>query len=68
MDNELEFDKLLELLDSLLDFRCELYGVRNTIALLMDLDLSKEEIIDLGFDDTDVEYVFAHPYEEYDCE
>lgn len=60
-------DERCALLDRLLDDRCDAYGVRNTIAYLIDLGLSKDQILDLNFDDGDVDHVFKNPDEEYDC-
>lgn len=68
MDTEIKTKNKLSVLNTLLDDRCDLYGVKNTIAYLLDQGLIKEEILDLGFDEEDVEYVCEHPDDEYDCE
>lgn len=60
-------DNFMSVFNMLLDERCELYGVRNTICWLLDAGLTKEELLDLLFDEEDVDYVIAHPNEEYDC-
>lgn len=57
----------LDLLDFMLDDRCEMYGVRNTICYLLDYGLTKEEILNLKFDEEDLDYVIDNPNEEYDC-
>ena len=55
------------LLNELLNERCDMYGTRNTICYLFDFGLTRDEIIHLDFDETDVDYVEAHPDETYDC-
>lgn len=55
------------LLNQLLDDRCELYGVRNTICYLFDFGLTRDEIIALKFDANDVDDVQEHPDADYDC-
>ena len=47
-------DKKLELLDSLLDDRIEMYGVTNTIQYLLDNDFTKEELLEMKFDEADI--------------
>lgn len=61
-------DNKMSVLDMLIDERCEMFGVRNTICWLLDAGLTKEEILDLQFDEDDVNYVLENPFEEYDCE
>ena len=61
-------DNKMSVLDMLIDERCEMFGVRNTICWLLDAGLTKEEILDLQFDEDDVNYVIENPFEEYDCE
>lgn len=61
-------EKKLELLEMLIDDRCEMYGIRNTISFLMDNDFTKEELIEMKFDEDDVNYVFAHPDDCFDLE
>ena len=67
MDEQIKLQNKLSVLNQLLDDRCDLYGVRNTICYLLDGGLTKEEILDLQFDKDDVEYVVSHQDEEYDC-
>ena len=56
------------LLNELLEERCNLYGVRNTISWLFDFGLTRDEIVHLDFDEEEVDYVKEHPYQDYDCE
>lgn len=60
-------NNFMSVLNMLLDERCECYGVRNTICWLLDAGLTKEELLDLLFYEEDVDYVIAHPNEDYDC-
>ena len=47
-------DKKLELLDAMLDDRIEMYGVINTIQYLLDNDFTKEELLEMKFDEEDI--------------
>ena len=47
-------DKKLELLDAMLDDRVEMYGVINTIQYLLDNDFTKEELLEMKFDEVDI--------------
>ena len=47
-------DKKLELLDAMLDDRIEMYGVINTIQYLLDNDFTKEELLEMNFDEVDI--------------
>ena len=47
-------DKKLELLDAMLDDRIEMYGVINTIQYLFDNDFTKEELLEMKFDEADI--------------
>lgn len=48
-------DRKLHLLDVMLEERCELYGVKNTIQYLLDRDFTPDELInELLFDEDDV--------------
>lgn len=47
-------DKKLELLDTLLDDRIEMYGVANTIQYLLDNDFTKEDLLEMNFDEADI--------------
>ena len=47
-------DKKLELLDTMLDDRIEMYGVINTIQYLLDNDFTKEELLEMKFDEADI--------------
>ena len=47
-------DKKLELLDAMLDDRVEMYGVINTIQYLFDNDFTKEELLEMKFDEADI--------------
>ena len=48
-------DKKLELLDAMLDDRIEMYGVINTIQYLLDNDFTKEELLEMKFDEADID-------------
>ena len=67
MQEEVEKANRESLLNELLNDRCNLYGIRNTICYLFDFGLTKDEIIALNFDAADVDYVESHPNETYDC-
>lgn len=58
--------KLLYLFDALIEERCELYGIRNTICWFIDEGLTKEDLLLLDFDEADIDYVIANPNEDYD--
>ena len=47
-------DKKLELMDAMLDDRIEMYGVTNTIQYLLDNDFTKEELLEMKFDEADI--------------
>jgi len=47
------------LLSDLLDDRCEVFGIINTIQYLLDKDYPVEDIVALGFDRADVEKAIA---------
>ena len=47
-------NKKLELLDAMLDDRIEMYGVTNTIQYLLDNDFTKEELLEMKFDEADI--------------
>lgn len=47
-------DKKLELMDAMLDDRIEMYGVTNTIQYLLDNDFTKEELLEMNFDEADI--------------
>lgn len=47
-------DKKLELLYALLEDRIEMYGVINTIQYLLDNDFTKEELLEMKFDEADI--------------
>ena len=51
------------LLDTLIDDRCDLLGVRNTIAYFIDIGLDKEDLLELGFDEADIEIVMSPDYD-----
>lgn len=55
-----------DLFIAMLDDRIEMYGVRNTICWLLDHDLSKEQLLELEFAEDEIDYVIAHPDEDYD--
>ena len=47
-------NKKLELLDAMLDDRVEMYGAINTIQYLMDNGFTKEELLEMKFDEADI--------------
>ena len=47
-------DKKLELLDAMLEDRIEMYGVINTIQYLLDNNFTKEELLEMKFDEVDI--------------
>ena len=47
-------DKKLKLMDAMLDDRVEMYGVINTIQYLLDNDFTKEELLEMKFDEADI--------------
>lgn len=52
-------EKMIELADTLIDDRINLYGVNNTLAYLMDFGFTDDELIEMGFDSDDVRDVRA---------
>ena len=67
IQEEVEKANRESLLNELLNDRCDLYGVRNTICYLFDFGLTRDEILHLNFDAEDIDYVESHPNENYDC-
>lgn len=61
-------DKKLELLDAMLDDRTEMYGVINTIQYLLDNDFTKEELLEMKFDEADINEAVEDDMEEEDLE
>ena len=61
-------DKKLELLDAMLDGRIEMYGVINTIQYLLDNDFTKEELLEMKFDEADINEAVEDDMEEEDLE
>ena len=61
-------DKKLELLDAMLDDRIEMYGVINTIQYLLDNDFTKEELLEMKFDEADINEAIEEDMEEEDLE
>lgn len=58
--------KRINLFNRTLADRCDMFGIRNTICWLMDEGFTKDEIIiNLGFDEDDVNYVIENPDEDY---
>ena len=46
--------KKLELLEAMLDERCDVYGTINTIQYLLDRDFTKEDLLQMDFAENDV--------------
>ena len=61
-------DKKLELLDAMRDDRIEMYGVINTIQYLLDNDFTKEELLEMRFDEADINEAVEDDMEEEDLE
>lgn len=59
-------DKKLELLDAMLDDRVEMYGVINTIQYLLDNDFTKEELLEMKFDEADINEAVEDDMEDTD--
>ena len=59
-------DKKLELLDAMLDDRVEMYGVINTIQYLLDNDFTKEELLEMKFDEADINEAIEEDMEDTD--
>ena len=57
-------DKKLELLDAMLDDRIEMYGVINTIQYLLDNDFTKEELLEMKFDEADINEAIEEDMED----
>ena len=57
-------DKKLELLDAMLDDRIEMYGVINTIQYLLDNDFTKEELLEMKFDEADINKAIEEDMED----
>ena len=59
-------DKKLELMDAMLDDRIEMYGVINTIQYLLDNDFTKEELLEMKFDEADINEAIEGDMEDID--
>ena len=57
-------DTKLELLDAMLDDRIEMYGVINTIQYLLDNDFTKEELLEMKFDEADINEAIEEDMED----
>ena len=57
-------DKKLELLDAMLADRIEMYGVINTIQYLLDNDFTKEELLEMKFDEADINEAIEEDMED----
>lgn len=57
-------NKKLELLDAMLDDRIEMYGVINTIQYLLDNDFTKEELLEMKFDEADINEAIEEDMED----
>lgn len=56
-------EELMDLLNAMIDDRCDMFGISNTIAYLKDYGLTQDDIIALGFDEAMVQEVFAEDEE-----
>ena len=61
-------DKKLELMDAMLDDRIEMYGVTNTIQYLLDNDFTKEELLEMKFDEVDINEAIEEDMDEEDTD
>ena len=61
-------DKKLEMLNEMLDDRIEMYEVINTIQYLLDNDFTKEELLEMKFDEADINEAVEDDMEEEDLE
>ena len=61
-------DKERGRLDAMLDDRIEMYGVINTIQYLLDNDFTKEELLEMKFDEADINEAVEDDMEEEDLE
>ena len=59
-------DKKLELMDAMLDDRIEMYGVINTIQYLLDNDFTKEELLEMKFDEADINEAIEDDMEDFE--
>ena len=57
-------DKKLELMDAMLYDRIEMYGVINTIQYLLDNDFTKEELLEMKFDEADINEAIEEDMED----
>ena len=60
--------KKLELMDAMLDDRIEMYGVTNTIQYLLDNDYTKEELLEMKFDEVDINEAIEEDMDEEDTD
>lgn len=56
-DYDLPEKERQDLLDALIDERCEVVGILETIEFLMNLGLSKEQLLKMHFEEEDIEEV-----------
>ena len=54
----MNIEELMDLLNAMIDDRCDMFGIKNTIAYLKDYGLSKDDLVALGFDEAMVQEVF----------
>ena len=50
-------ETMIDVMNALIDDRCENGGVISTIAFLFDLGLTKKDLLELRFDEADIDYV-----------
>ena len=52
-------EKILKTFNTMIDIQCEELGVAHTMFMLHnDYDFTREELIELGFDESDIDRVF----------
>ena len=57
-------NKQLELFNAMLEDRIEVYGVINTIQYLLDNDFTEEELLEMKFDEEDINQAIEDDMED----
>ena len=56
-------ETLMDLLNQMIDDRCDMFGISNTIIYLKDYGLTQDDIVSLGFEEDYVKKVFEEDQE-----
>lgn len=56
-------ETLMDLLNQMIDDRCDMFGISNTIIYLKDYGLTQDDIVSLGFEEDHVKRVFEEDEE-----